>query len=126
TSATQPIIEDFTGRAYVGEAISMKVWSQALDTLLLPFEAWIQPWWLRVERNNKYGNGADNVRMGMATRPNMPLYKDWAFVHYEYRLPSTWLVHPTLAYVYMALVKLCAMNWPLIQALTKDRAAEKR
>lgn len=42
---------------------------------------------------------------------------DPAYFHLEYRLPSTWLYHPTMARVYLATAKAVMLNWfnfPLI------------
>jgi len=83
----------------------------AMNYLLVPLEHWVQPWATRINRNTKYGTAAgDPVRMMYSTRPEMPKYDNWAYLHYEYRVPSTWLVHPWLAYTYFALAKLTVLN----------------
>ena len=33
------------------------------------------------------------------------------YFQYEYRFPSTWLYDPMLTYCYLALAKLCFLNW---------------
>ena len=96
--------------------ITTSVFRVAFDHLLLPFERWVQPWWNRQERNTDYGVNNDSVRWAVSVRPNRPPYQKFAYLHYEYRVPSTWLAHPRLAYCYLALAKYTALNWMTIQS----------
>jgi len=51
--------------------------------------------------------------------------KGYSYQHWEYRTPSTWLVHPWLAYTYLALAKLSLLNWEHVVALSgKDGGAK--
>ena len=89
------------------------IWGQALGWLLGPFEKWVQPWVPREVRNAHYGANAsaDLVRLGVSKPPyNHP----GAYVHWEYRMPSTWLQHPWLAYAYLGLAKLAMLNMPTV------------
>lgn len=90
--------------------------------LLSPFERWIQPWVARELRNGQYGGDGhpDMVRYGTSTRPNLKSNTDWwsnsGYLHMEYRLPSTWMHHPWLAFAYLGLLKFCVINWRLLSA----------
>lgn len=101
-----------------GKAFSIGMFERVMNYLLVPFEFWVQPWHSRVDRNARYGRGNDNVRRVPSERPVMPRYADWAYVHFEYRVPSTWLVHPYLAYAYLALAKLTLLNFERLAQLT--------
>ena len=86
-----------------------------LNYLLMPFEWWVQLWGSRTKRNTKYGMAWDTmVRWNASPQPKLPAFKDWCYLHYEYRVPSTWLCHPWMCYLYFALVKLTAVNWKLV------------
>lgn len=92
-------------------------WVKYMNWLLLPFENGVQPWVARVQRNAHYGHegSGDTVRLGTSKPPkymtNPPSWlNDSIYVHWEYRLPSTWLHHPCIAYVYLALAKLTMLN----------------
>lgn len=88
--------------------------------LLSPFERWIQPWVARELRNQQYGGDGhpDMVRIGTSTRPALKATTSWwensGYLHMEYRLPSTWMHHPWLAFAYLGLLKFCIINWPLL------------
>jgi hypothetical protein len=97
------------------EVIGPGSWGLIMGYLLEPFEKWIQPWVPRERRNTHYGSTAhDLVRLG-TSKP--PFASPWAYVHWEYRLPSTWLHHPWLAYAYLGLAKLTALNMARVCAL---------
>ena len=84
-----------------------------LDYLLLPFECAIQPWYDRQRRNGRYGGVTgigDRVRQNVSY-PKSSKANKFAYLHYEYRVPSTWLCHPWLAYSYLGLAKLCMLNF---------------
>ena len=83
----------------------------AMNYLLQPFEYWIQPWYVRRSRNGSYGGSETEVRYTLQAPPAMPAFREWAYYLFEYRLPSTWLVHPWLAYVYLGLTKLIMLNF---------------
>lgn len=83
-----------------------------LSYLLHPFEVEVQPADERISRNNRYGTPHD-VRTGVS-KPTM-LLSDATYWHYEYRMPSTWLNHPRLAYAYFALAKLSMLNLAFIE-----------
>ena len=85
-------------------------WGQTMNHLLGPFERWVQPWVAREARNAHYGSetGMDVVRLGTSKPPFVK--HGYAYVHWEYRLPSTWLQHPWLAYAYLGLAKLTLLN----------------
>lgn len=90
--------------------ITPYLWGLAMGFLLTPFEKWVQPWVAREARNAHYGSEAslDAVRLGTSKSPfDLP---KMAYVHWEYRLPSTWLQHPWLAYAYLGLAKLTLLN----------------
>lgn len=107
----------FVEEALAGRATTPELFRRLLDYLVLPFEYWVQPWHLRRGRHQKYNNLEDInhyfIRWGNSPPPvQHVLYRrNWAYIHLEYRTPSTWLVHPWLAYAYFALVKLSLLNW---------------
>lgn len=105
------VLERLASRAANGEAMTSVNFGRTMDYLLLPFERWSQPWHGRLKRNSKYGANADTVRIASSPRPAMPKFTNHAYVHYEYRMPSTPLVHPMLTYAYLALAKLTLLNW---------------
>ena len=102
----------------------------AFSYLLSPFERWIQPWVARELRNHQYGGDGhpDMVRFGTSKRPLLKATTPWwgnsGYVHMEYRLPSTWMHHPWLAFAYLGLLKFCVINWPLLSAANKKDDAK--
>lgn len=97
--------------------ITPNLWGRAMGFLLTPFEKWVQPWVAREARNAHYGSESspDAVRLGTSKVP-FELSK-MAYVHWEYRLPSTWLQHPWLAYAYLGLAKLTLLNMAAVFGL---------
>lgn len=88
--------------------------SVPLNYVMLPLEVGVQLWGAREHRNRSYGSPHD-VRDGVSTPPARP--EGWLYQHKEYRPPSTWLVHPKLAYAYTGLTKLVMLNFELFQSL---------
>lgn len=104
-------------------------WGHVVSYLIQPFEQWIQPWLPREQRNIHYGHAGtmDVVRTGTSPKPTRKMdesvpswFRNSAYVHWEYRLPSTWLHHPTLAYVYLALLKLIMLNLSIVSKMYKS------
>ncbi len=89
----------------------------AMHYLVQTFEKWVQPSTRRSQRNQRYGGERDGIRWMPTKPPAMPKYSDHAYFHLEYRVPSTWLVHPWLAYAYFALSKLTVLNFPRVYEL---------
>ena len=124
-----PKLAEYAKRACLGELVTPAVFVTVMDYLVRPFEFWIQPWFARERRNSNYGLGVDAARweqsgVNPGTRPKL---RDHAWLHFEYRTPSTWLVHPWLAYTYLSLVKVSMLNWDFILRLaTKDPLAISR
>ncbi len=126
-------VADYTEAAKMGEAFTPEVVCKVLNHLVLPFENWVQPWQEREKRvfwcdhGNHYNNDANYlIRWVNGTRP-AALFPRFAYLHVEYRQPSTWLQHPALAYVYFALVKLVMANFDKVRdatAATKPLAIE--
>ena len=114
---------DYTLRAATAEAFTPEVVCKVLNYLTVPFENWVQPWQEREKRyswcmNSPHYNQDPNylVRWVPNTRPkNKPRLSKLAYLHVEYRTPSTWLHHPALAYVYFALAKLTMLNFKTIR-----------
>lgn len=106
-----------------GELTTPILFWKTMNYLAYPFECWIQPWQERSLRFGHYANqehGHYFIRWLNSQRPNRPRFNDWAYVHMEYRTPSTWMVHPWLAYAYFALAKLTALNWGKVWARMKE------
>ena len=82
--------------------------ASTLNWLVEPFEYWIQPWNSRRKRADHYGNPLD-VRITHHDPRNAA--GKIGYFQYEYRFPSTWLYDPMLTYCYLALAKLCFLNW---------------
>jgi hypothetical protein len=104
--------------------VTPDLFGRVLNYLLAPFERWIQPWHSRIRRNHNYGTetGGDLIRYSYLPRPErMPKFNDWAYLHFEYRLPSTWLANPWLAYAYLGLAKFSLLNWDTIVPLIRGR-----
>ena len=122
-----PILADYAEKAYNGKLLTPHRVASRLAWFLHPLELWLQPWHDRVARNHSYGLGSDIVRWNSPTaqRPVWDNMSHLAFIHYEYRTPSTWLVHPALAYVYLALAKITMTNWKLIDRLYTFSNEEK-
>lgn len=109
-----------------GETISPGRFNEVMAYLILPLECWAQPWSSRVARNSRYGPTAgDPVRWMVTPRPDMPKFNAWAYVHYEYRVPSTWLAHPWLAFAYFALAKIAAVNFSLLAPIARKHFKER-
>lgn len=116
-------LQTYARRAYYEESFGTLTLVRVLHSLLLPFECWVQPWTERLIRNQRYGVGRDTIRM-MHTRPTINgsyrNYEDLAYYHMEYRMPSTWLSHPTITYAYLALAKLCILNYETLISMSRD------
>lgn len=90
---------------------------ELMDYLIWPFECAVQPWWDRLRRNTRYGGldgMGEKVRQNISHPSNVGKASKFAYLHYEYRVPSTWLCHPWLAYAYLGLAKLVMLNTGLI------------
>jgi hypothetical protein len=119
------IQSEYMSKALAGELTTPQLFLRAMNYLMLPLELWIQPWSEREARFETYkGQEGGNyfIRWLHTKRPIMPLYDDWAYLHMEYRTPSTWLLHPWLAYVYFAMAKLSILNWGQIWEAMLDAA----
>ena len=111
-------LAEYAQKAYEGRILAPHTVASRLAWLLHPLELWLQPWYDRVSRNHSYGLGADIIRWNSPTqRPMWDRMDTLTYLHYEYRTPSTWLVHPAFAYVYLALAKVTMTNWKLINKL---------
>jgi len=92
--------------------VSPELFGTWMDYLLSPYECAIQPWWDRTRRNVTYGGvtgRGEKVRQNIST-PKGSKANKLLYLHYEYRVPSTWLCHPWLAYAYLGLAKLVMLN----------------
>lgn len=109
-----------------GELLTPFEWGQVLNWLLAPFEFWFQPWVQREHRNKTYGGPLhpDVVRIGTSSPPFSRA--GMAYVHWEYRLPSTWLLHPYMAMAYLSLVKLVMLNFKTVAREYAEGAKAKR
>jgi len=118
TVSLAKIIQSIETRMYTKEHIYTPLtYVNVLGWLMLPLEHWVQDWDLRLVRNTHYGAGFDGSVRVKSSVPPLELtsrYPTSAYLHYEYRVPSTWLVHPCIAYAYLALVKTCLVNFPLL------------
>jgi hypothetical protein len=102
-----------------GRLLTPYTWAQIMNWLLEPFEFWVMPWVQRENRNHHYGGpmSPDVIRLGVSTAPFAR--PDAVYVHWEYRLPSTWLIHPHLAYAYLGLAKLVMLNFRVVAEMWK-------
>ena len=100
---TPPILHNLALGGHIhlsfDEAVSLGVLQTRLDWLLEPLEMWFPSSPLREQRNLAYP-GRDVMRQQPANQ----------VFHVEYRRPSTWLSHPDIAYTYLAMAKLIALN----------------
>ena len=116
TPAQTERLATFAQRRYNGELFNVGHFATFMDFLIWPYECAVQPWWDRARRNGRYGGTGghgDRVRQQVST-PNGNKANKYAYLHYEYRVPSTWLCHPWLAYAYLGLAKLSMLNAKLI------------
>lgn len=90
------------------EAPSTDEFMSVMNFLIRPFEYAVQPWDLREARNRSYGHDSD-CREQHSKAPKF--FQKYLYRHFEYRVPSTWLVHPDLAMGYMGLAKLVMLNF---------------
>lgn len=97
-----------------GQMFDLGVFTRKLNWLVLPLEYWAQPWFSRRNRNAQYG-GPNDVRVTTHPATKWPpmggMDKKYPYMHVEYRAPSTWLVHPRLAYLYLSLAKVVVLNY---------------
>lgn len=83
-----------------------------LGWLMGVLEKFVPDWGLRAKRNIHYGTTFDgSMRIQSSKPPRMAPESNMAYLHYEYRVPSTWLTHPWIAYAYLALMKTCMSNF---------------
>ena len=109
-------MQEYVSKAAAGEATTPDLVCKVLNYIVLPAELWLQPRKGCRERMMKYQNSDTDlnyfVRWLHTTPANRSAgFNSWAYMHVEYRTPSTWLVSPWLAYLYLALVKLVMLNW---------------
>lgn len=100
----------------MNETVNPDSFLRVMNHLVRPFECAVQPWDLRLARNETYGK-SDDCR-NQNSRP--PAHFTDTYVHYEYRVPSTWLAHPELAYSYLGLAKLSMLNFEKILSTPSD------
>ena len=111
------VITSYSQLAARREIFTSYTFGQVMSYLLRPFENWIQPWFSRAQRNGSYGGSDLDVRHTSSSKPKAPLFSEWAYYHFEYRIPSTWLTHPLLAYAYLSLTKLLMLNFTKVLPL---------
>lgn len=116
-------LNEYAKKKHRGELFGTADFAEFMDYLILPYECAVQPWWDRMRRNGRYGGIAgigDRVRQNFSI-PKSNKVNKFAYLHYEYRVPSTWLCHPWLAYAYLGLAKLAMINAKLIsEAVVND------
>lgn len=103
--ANQEMAIRLAERELNGQLPSQTVVAKCLNYVLKPLEAWIQPWESRFQRNRNYGTGEVVRFEHLGTKRENP------YVKYEYRMPSTWLQSPQLAFSYLGLAKLIMVNF---------------
>jgi len=104
------------------ELFSMRDFARKLNWLVLALEVWAQPWHSRRNRNGRYGDPNDVRVVGhpVGQWPMGSLADKYPYMHLEYRPPSSWLAHPRLAYLYLALAKLVMLNYDAVPANDND------
>jgi hypothetical protein len=108
--------------ALKGTVTTPEIVCRVLNHLIMPFENWIQPWQQRSKRiqwcnHAPHFNHDANylIRWIPTTRPAKHAFgSNFAYFHVEYRQPSTWLLHPLMAYTYFALAKFSILNYERI------------
>lgn len=123
---SQSRLEELSHAIMQQECVTPFEWGKMMGFLMDPFEEWVQPWTQREQRNQHYGaegGPGDLVRLGTSKGLKR---EGLAYVHWEYRLPSTWLVHPYLAAAYLALAKFTMINWKRVVPLAKAVVQPKK
>lgn len=132
-------LQEYIISAVNGTTVTPENVCRTLDFLLMPFECWIQPWGPREKRmqwclgphhyNAQNPGNGDNanylVRWLFTTPPARQDRDGLSYMHVEYRTPSTWLIHPWLAYVYFSLAKLTMLNYNTVNALVLKHPPKK-
>src|SRR5574341_873954 len=103
---------EYARRYHNNELFNILDFISIADHLVLIYEMAIQPWWDRVRRNARHGgiNGVGERCRQYFSIPTGSKADKFVYAHYEYRVPSTWLCHPWLAYAYLGLMKLAILN----------------
>lgn len=110
--------------------IGVQEFNETMDYLFAPLDFWVHDSEIRKQRMMKHGHNGpygvpgalDNMRPGVSARPSRvdPAHKDHAYCHWEYRLPTVWLVHPWMAYLYLALAKRLMTNFMTVYDYRRD------
>ena len=110
--------------AHAHDLFTPATYVRTVNWLMLPLERFVQNTELRCQRNSHYGNGDPgdkSVRINVSHPPSNvhERFAGWAYLHYEYRVPSSWLTHPWIAYAYFATMKLTMVNFDRLWVLSK-------
>lgn len=114
TRLSQTKLQQYIDLAQRGEELSLDLCWKKLHYLIHPLEMMLYGK-VRTDRTSPH------VRDHYIRTPDLPSEADqamfrpgWAYFRFEYRIPSTWLQHPTLAFAYLGLAKLAMLNWDLL------------
>lgn len=112
--------QDYMDLATSGQELSMDLCWRKLHYLLHPLEMML---FGKVRGDRQPGgSGVKDPYIRLpdhATSDDLACYREGkAYIRFEYRFPSTWLQHPTLAFVYLGLAKLAILNWDLLPGLS--------
>lgn len=117
-------LQKYRDLAYSGDEISTELCWRKLHYLLFPLEKAL----FGGARRAREDTVSDQfVRLPSSQRimdPGTPIKPGFAYFRFEYRYPSTWLSHPTMALTYLGLAKLAILNWDILPSLPQMRAAD--
>lgn len=114
---SQGSLQRYTDLAKSGDELSLDLCWKKLHYLLHPLEMMLYG----SHRQHRSGSGVRDpyVRVpdSHSASDAAAHKKDHAYIRFEYRFPSTWLQHPTLAFAYLGLAKLAVLNWSVLPNL---------
>ena len=103
-------LQDYTDRARMDQELTVDLPWKKMHYLIWPLELML----FGTARQDRSANVRDKYfRFPDSLTPQdlACMREDAAYLRFEYRIPTSWLSHPMLAYGYLGLAKLAIQNW---------------
>ena len=116
-------LQEYTDRARQDQELSVDLPWRKLHYLIWPLELML----FGTARGDRAGQVRDKFfRFPDNLTPQDLAYmrEDAAYIRQEYRIPTSWLSHPMLAYGYLGLAKLALQNWYVLPDRQSMAAAD--